>query len=74
MSNTEYKIYEKVKLENIAADIQCRMTEMMDDGDLPEGANVPSPESVERWLSHHDLFWDIYWDAVTTAIKEAQGV
>lgn len=64
-----YEAYREVKRQDTEEDIKLRMEEMIEGGDIPENAIAPDPETFERMLEGHDLYWDIYWGVMTEAIK-----
>lgn len=66
-----YEIYYRMQERFRDEDIQSMMAQMIEDGDLPEDAEIPSADALEDALSKNDAYWDAYWATVRFVIEEA---
>jgi hypothetical protein len=70
LTHAEMRVaYEKMKLEYLKEDIECRANE--DNIQLSNATIDYIASRVDKSINNNDCYWDIYWATIDSIIEEA---
>lgn len=73
IADRRWETYCEVDEECKEEDIASMLSQMIDEGEIPEDAKAPTARQFERVLNKSDNYWEAYWEAVRCAIREVNG-